>query len=53
MIFHDEFKIYREKFGKITINKKNTLMEIKADSIRRIDKKTIKIGKNIVRIDII
>ena len=43
MIFHDEFKIYREKFGKITINKKNTLMEIKADSIGRL-KKSIKIG---------
>ena len=52
MLFHDEFKIYREKFGKITINKKNTLMEIKADSIRRL-KKSIKIGKNTYRIDVI
>ena len=53
MIFHDEFAIYREKFGKITINKKNTLMEIRQDSIRRINKKSIKINNATVTIRIL
>ncbi|MBR6071315.1 MAG: DEAD/DEAH box helicase [Acholeplasmatales bacterium] len=53
MIFHDEFGIYRENFGKITIDKKNTRIEIKSDSLRRIDKKSIKINNRRANIRIL
>ena len=53
MIFHDEFGIYREKFGKITVDKKNTLIEIKSDSIRRINKNSIKINGKRVNIRLV
>ena len=47
-LFHDELKIHREHFGKIKINKKYTIIDIKKEALRFLNSKKIKLnGKTI------